>query len=78
LCSEVTLIDSNARPDTSEQFLLGNELAGALNQDNQKIERTSADVNGRIGFKQEMRRRPQTKRPKPDRAVNWWRRCCQV
>jgi hypothetical protein len=71
LCSEITLIDSDVWPDASEQFLLGDELAGALNQDNQEVERTSADVNGGISLKQEMRRGSQTKRPKPDLAVDW-------
>jgi hypothetical protein len=41
-----------------------------LNQNHQEVERTSSDVNGCFSLKEEMRRGPQTKRPKPDRAIN--------
>jgi hypothetical protein len=56
LSSEVALIDSKARPDTGEQFVFGDDLARALNQNNQEVECTSADANGGISFKQQMRR----------------------
>jgi hypothetical protein len=69
LSSEITFIDGNARPDTSEQFVLGDDLARALNQNDQEVECTNADVNRRISFKQEMRRGRQAKWPKPNCAI---------
>jgi hypothetical protein len=73
LRSEITLIDSDAWPDTREQFVLGDDFAGALNQHNQEVERTSTDVNWCVSLKQQLGRGPQAKWPKPDRAVNRWR-----
>ncbi len=69
---EVTLIDGNARPDAGEQFFLGDDLAGALDQNNQEVERTHPDVNGPVGFEQKMRRGPQAKRPKSDCTIGCW------
>jgi hypothetical protein len=69
LSSEIALINDNTRPDTSEQFVFGDDLAGTLNQDDQEVECTNADANGCITLEQEMRRGPQTKRPKADRAI---------
>jgi hypothetical protein len=70
LGSEITFVDGKAWPNTSEQFVLRDELARALNQNDQEVERTSANVDGCISLKQDMRRWPQTKRSKPNRAVN--------
>jgi hypothetical protein len=70
LNSEITLNDGKASPDTSEQFLLADDLARALNQNDQEVECASADMNGSISLEQQMRCGLQTKRPKPNRAIN--------
>ena len=69
LCSEIALIDDKACPNTSEQFVLGDDLARAFNQNGQEIERTSADVNGCISLEQEVRRGRRQNGPNQIRAV---------
>jgi hypothetical protein len=55
---EITLFDNKARPDSIEQFLLGDELPRALNQNDQEVECSSTDVDWCITFEQDMRRGP--------------------
>jgi hypothetical protein len=69
LSSEITLIDDHAWPDMSEQLLLSDDTARSFNQNDQEVESTNADVNGRFSLEQEMRRGLQTKRPKPELAI---------
>jgi len=69
LSLEITLIDDKARPDSGEQFVLGDHPVRILDQNDQQVERTSADVNRCFTLEQEMRRGPKTKRPKPEHAL---------
>ena len=69
LSSEVTLDDGSAWPDAGEQFVLGDDLARALDQDDQEVECAIADMNGRLSLEQQTRRGTQTKRPEPDLSV---------
>ena len=61
---DIALIDHETGPDTGEQFLLGDELARPLDQQDQDVECASAEMNGSIPFEQEVRRGPQTEWPK--------------
>jgi hypothetical protein len=59
---EIALFDERIRPDAGDQLLFGHELAGAVDQSNQNIERAAAEAHGLIPFQEELLCRKQPKR----------------
>lgn len=65
---EIAFFDERIRPNTPNQLLLRDELAGAFGQSDQNIERAAAETNRLVAFQKELLGRKQTKRSERDRG----------
>jgi hypothetical protein len=60
---EIGRLDKNVRPNASHQFLPGDNLTGALQQNNEDFQSTASKGHRPVAFQQKKARRQQAKRP---------------
>jgi hypothetical protein len=65
---EIGGLDKCVRPHTRHELLFGNQFARPLEQGNEDIEGTAADMDRLVVLQQEPLYRPQTERAKTDRG----------
>lgn len=66
---EIALLDVDARPDSSDEFVLCGEFAGPLDQRAQDVERAAAKPDGAVSLQQQLPGRKQTKGSERERPL---------
>jgi hypothetical protein len=67
--SEVALLDVDAGPDARDQLVLGDQVAGALDQRAEDAERAAAKPDGSVSLQQQLPGRKQPKGPERERPL---------
>jgi hypothetical protein len=65
--SEVAIPDVDAGPHARDQLVLGDQVAGALDQGGQDVERAAAEPDGSVPLQQQLPGRKQPKGPERER-----------
>ena len=60
---EIGRLDKDVGPDASHQLLLGNQIAGTFQQNNQDFQRAASEMHRLIPFQQKKLSGEQSKRP---------------
>jgi hypothetical protein len=67
---EIALLNVDAGPDARDQLVLGDQVAGPLEQRAQDVERAAAKPNGLVSLQQQLPGRKETKGPKRERPLD--------
>jgi hypothetical protein len=66
---EIALLDEGAGPDTGHELVLADQLAGALEQSDQNLQRATAEPHGLVSRHQEPSRRQKSEVPERDHEL---------